>query len=292
MARIARNRIPRNRTPLARPAVVAAAGALLLTGCGLTGSGEAGEESSPATVTVTASPSAASSSASTTSAARTASGSASSASASTDAPSAAASGAAESGVEDPELMARLEAVLLRPEDAPGGVFTDVELERAALETLETSLSLTGVSPTGACADLIERIDSQEVPGAGAVLATYTVDPSVQAGMVTDPAQAFTMAAVSQGDADLTSALGDLAETCGTVGGGSGPRAEFTPVPGVEDAARVAMRLSEGGDVMVDMVVGGASDGADHVYMGMVNVDPETAFAVLRAQVEAFEARER
>lgn len=290
MARIARNRIPRNRTPLARPAVAAAAGALLLTGCGLTGAGEAGEESSPATVTVTASPSAASSSAPTTSAAPTATGSASSAPASTDAPS--ASGAAESGVEDPELMARLEAVLLRPEDAPGGVFTDVELERAALETLETSLSLTGVSPTGACADLIERIDSQEVPGAGAVLATYTVDPSVQAGMVTDPAQAFTMVAVSQGDADLTSALGDLAETCGTVGGGSGPRAEFTPVPGVEDAARVAMRLSEGGDVMVDMVVGGASDGADHVYMGMVNVDPETAFAVLRAQVEAFEARER
>lgn len=284
-------RTDRPRTRPARARVVAApallsAAALALVGCG---GGDDAEPSAAQTVTVTASPEEDASSSPTPSEA------ASSSAAASATPSASASGSTAAGSDadvDEARLDRLEATLLSPETAPGGVFTDMDVQRAPLETLETSLTLTGVTPTGACADLIERIDTRSVAGAGAVLADYTVDPAVRTGFATEEPQAFTMVAASPGAEDLSGDLGRLAETCGAFGGDGEPHVEFTDVPGVEDAARVVMALQEGGDPMVDMVVGGESDGTEHVYMGMVNVEPETAAAALRAQVEAFQARER
>lgn len=41
-----------------------------------------------------------------------------------------------------------------------------------------------------------------------------------------------------------------------------------------------------------MTVGGVTDGDELVYLGMVGLDEEIAAETLRAQVEAFEKRER
>ncbi|MDO5635302.1 MAG: hypothetical protein Q4G34_10605, partial [Micrococcus sp.] len=193
---------------------------------------------------------------------------------------------------DEEALDRLEVVLLTPQTAPDGVFTDVEVQRLPLETLETSLTLTGVNPTGECADLIERINTQVVPGAGAVLAEYTVDAQHATGFRTNPPEVFTMLAASQDDEDISEIVGHLPEVCGSFGGDQTGWVEMTPIPGVEGAARVAMSMVEGGDVMIDMVLGGESDGTEHVYMGMINVDPDAAAEVMLAQVEAFRDRER
>ncbi|UTX34260.1 hypothetical protein NNL26_09810 [Micrococcus luteus] len=217
----------------ARPATLSllAVGALALVGCG-GGGGEASSSSSsssdsssaaPATVTVTASPTedaASSSSAAPSTTVSTASSSAMSsvaASASADASESAPTGAGSSLTdEQQERVEALEDVLLTPETAPDGVITDMETQAGGGgEPISTSLSLTGVTPTGACADLIEQINTQEAPGLGGVVAQYEVDPAAVTGLAGSQAGAFGMVAVTDDGTDLLAPFGKLADTCGT-----------------------------------------------------------------------------
>lgn len=292
----------------ARPAALSllAVGALALVGCG-GGGGEASSSppssdassASPATVTVTASPTqdaATSSSAAPSTAVSTASSSASSsvaASASADASESAPAGAGSDLTdEQEERVEALEDVLLTPETAPDGVFTDMETQAGGGEPISTSLSLTGVTPTGACADLIEQINTQQAPGLGGALAQYEVDPAAVTGLAGSQAGAFGMVAVTDDGTDLLAPFGELADTCGTFGDPDGVEAAFTKVPGVPDAVHIALGNSGMDTALFTMTVGGVTDGDELVYLGMVGLDEEVAAQTLRAQVEAFEKRER
>ncbi|MEO4039072.1 hypothetical protein V3N95_07360 [Micrococcaceae bacterium Sec6.3] len=295
-------------TAPARPAALSllAVGALALVGCG-GGGGEASSSppssdassASPATVTVTASPTqdaATSSSAAPSTAVSTASSSASSsvaASASADASESAPAGAGSDLTdEQEERVEALEDVLLTPETAPDGVFTDMETQAGGGEPISTSLSLTGVTPTGACADLIEQINTQQAPGLGGALAQYEVDPAAVTGLAGSQAGAFGMVAVTDDGTDLLAPFGKLADTCGTFGDPDGVEAAFTKVPGVPDAVHIALGNSGMDTALFTMTVGGVTDGDELVYLGMVGLDEEVAAETLRAQVEAFEKRER
>lgn len=291
----------------AAPLSLLAVGALALVGCG-GGGGEASSSSpssdassaSPATVTVTASPTqdaATSSSAAPSTAVSTASSSASSsvaASASADASESAPAGAGSDLTdEQEERVEALEDVLLTPETAPDGVFTDMETQAGGDgEPISTSLSLTGVTPTGACADLIEQINTQQAPGLGGALAQYEVDPDAVTGLAGSQAGAFGMVAVTDDGTDLLAPFGKLADTCGTFGDPDGVEAAFTKVPGVPDAVHIALGNSGMDTALFTMTVGGVTDGDELVYLGMVGLDEEIAAETLRAQVEAFEKRER
>ena len=290
----------------AAPLSLLAVGALALVGCG-GGGGEASSSSpssdassaSPATVSATASPTqdaSASSSAAPSTAVSTASSSAASsvaASASADASESASMGAGSDLTdEQEERVEALEDVLLTPETAPGGVFTGMETQAGGGEPISTSLSLTGVTPTGACADLIEQINTQQAPGLGGALAQYEVDPAAVTGLAGSQAGAFGMVAVTDDGTDLLAPFGKLADTCGTFGDPDGVEAAFTKVPGVPDAVHIALGNSGMDTALFTMTVGGVTDGDELVYLGMVGLDEEIAAETLRAQVEAFEARER
>ena len=290
----------------AAPLSLLAVGALALVGCGGRG-GEASSSSpssdassaSPATVSATASPTqdaATSSSAAPSTAVSTASSSAASsvaASASADASESASMGAGSDLTdEQEERVEALEDVLLTPETAPGGVFTGMETQAGGGEPISTSLSLTGVTPTGACADLIEQINTQQAPGLGGALAQYEVDPAAVTGLAGSQAGAFGMVAVTDDGTDLLAPFGKLADTCGTFGDPDGVEAAFTKVPGVPDAVHIALGNSGMDTALFTMTVGGVTDGDELVYLGMVGLDEEIAAETLRAQVEAFEARER
>ena len=290
----------------AAPLSLLAVGALALVGCGGRG-GEASSSSpssdassaSPATVSATASPTqdaSTSSSAAPSTAVSTASSSAASsvaASASADASESASMGAGSDLTdEQEERVEALEDVLLTPETAPGGVFTGMETQAGGGEPISTSLSLTGVTPTGACADLIEQINTQQAPGLGGALAQYEVDPAAVTGLAGSQAGAFGMVAVTDDGTDLLAPFGKLADTCGTFGDPDGVEAAFTKVPGVPDAVHIALGNSGMDTALFTMTVGGVTDGDELVYLGMVGLDEEIAAETLRAQVEAFEARER
>lgn len=195
--------------------------------------------------------------------------------------------------EQEERVEALEDVLLTPETAPGGVFTGMETQAGGGgEPISTSLSLTGVTPTGACADLIEQINTQQAPGLGGALAQYEVDPAAVTGLAGSQAGAFGMVAVTDDGTDLLAPFGKLADTCGTFGDPDGVEAAFTKVPGVPDAVHIALGNSGMDTALFTMTVGGVTDGDELVYLGMVGLDEEIAAETLRAQVEAFEARER
>ena len=290
----------------AAPLSLLAVGALALVGCG-GGGGEASSSSpssdassaSPATVSATASPTqdaSASSSAAPSTAVSTASSSAASsvaASASADASESASMGAGSDLTdEQEERVEALEDVLLTPETAPGGVFTGMETQAGGGEPISTSLSLTGVTPTGACADLIEQINTQQAPGLGGALAQYEVDPAAVTGLAGSQAGAFGMVAVTDDGTDLLAPFGKLADTCGTFGDPDGVEAAFTTVPGVPDAVHISLGNSGMDTPVFTMTVGGVTDGDELVYLGMVGLDEEIAAETLRAQVEAFEKRER
>lgn len=290
----------------ARPAAtlsLLAVGALALVGCG-GGGGEAPSSSpssdassaSPAPVTATASPTqdaATPSSAAPSTAVSTASSSVA-ASASADAAESGPTGAGSDLTdEQEERVEALEDVLLTPQTAPDGVFTDMETQAGGGgEPISTSLSLTGVTPTGACADLIEQINTQQAPGLGGALAQYEVDPDAVTGLAGSQAGAFGMVAVTEGGTDLLAPFGELADTCGTFGDPDGVEAAFTKVPGVPDAVHIALGNSGMDTALFTMTVGGVTDGDELVYLGMVGLDEEIAAETLRAQVEAFEKRER
>ena len=194
--------------------------------------------------------------------------------------------------EQEERVEALEDVLLTPETAPGGVFTGMETQAGGGEPISTSLSLTGVTPTGACADLIEQINTQQAPGLGGALAQYEVDPAAVTGLAGSQAGAFGMVAVTEDGTDLLEPFGELADTCGTFGDPNGVEAAFTTVPGVPDAVHISLGNSGMDTPVFTMTVGGVTDGDELVYLGMVGLDEEIAAETLRAQVEAFEKRER
>lgn len=289
-----------SRTATSRPRLrvllpLTATAALLASGCAAPGpaasssatpsssasSAAAESSSSPTVSTGPASSSDASSSAAAASSSADASATTSSSSAADLAASSPAAGGA--SVENP-----LEPLLLLATAAPQEVFSSRTVQSGADQPLTMSLTLTGVTPTGRCRELVDEINATHEPMDVASLATYQVNPASPA-VVDQETGAFTMIGTSTAPADLMAPYGELVSACGTLEGEQGQKAEFTAVPGVPDAATVTMTMPGQSRKLV-MTVGGASEGRDHVYMLMLGLDADVSQQVLADQVAAFQER--
>lgn len=192
------------------------------------------------------------------------------------------------GAAGSDMRSRLEELApLVPlaEDMPGTALVGEDRRAAANAAFEMNLSVTGVETPGECGRLIREIDEFVRPGSAAGFSQYEVDQT--SAEVIGQAEAFSSVVITTEEEDIMGLFGDLPQTCGDLSQGA-VTARFEPVEGVEDAARLVM---EAQDERIDVVMGGASDGDEHVYAGFVNIEPDLADEMMRAQVEAFEDRD-
>lgn len=192
------------------------------------------------------------------------------------------------GAAGSDMRSRLEELApLVPlaEDMPGTALVGEDRRAAANAAFEMNLSVTGVETPGECGRLIREIDEFVRPGSAAGFSQYEVDQT--SAEVIGQAEAFSSVVITPEEEDIMGLFGDLPQTCGDLSQGA-VTARFEPVEGVEDAARLVM---EAQDERIDVVMGGASDGDEHVYAGFVNIEPDLADEMMRAQVEAFEDRD-
>ena len=188
-----------------------------------------------------------------------------------------------------QQKARLEQLapsVLLAEDLPGDVLVGQQRRAAVDGPFEMNMSLNGVRTEGECRRLIRRIDDFSRPGSAVGFSQYEVDPKA-AGALKGP-EAFASVVITRRSEDVMAMFGQLPQVCGDVSG-PGYTAVFHPVPGVPEAAR--LDLVTGTDRIVT-VMGGVSDGDEHLYAGYMNVEPELAEQMMREQVAAFQARDR
>lgn len=188
-----------------------------------------------------------------------------------------------------EQQARLEEMapsILLAEDLPGDVLVG-EQRRATVDSrFELNMSVRGVEAQGECRRLITRIDTFSRPGSAVGFSQYEVDPDAE-GTIGEP-EAFAAAVITRYEEDVMGMFGQLPEVCGEL---SGPDATavFEPVEGLPGASRLVM---ESDGERIELLMGGVSDGDEHLYTGYVNIETELAEQMLREQVAAFEDRER
>lgn len=199
------------------------------------------------------------------------------------------SSSATGGSAGEEQYARLQEMapsILLAEDLPGDVLVGQHRRAAVDEEFEMNMSVRGVETTGECGRLIEQIDTFSRSGSAAGFSQYEVDPDATGAI--GAAEAFASAVITPGDEDVMGLFGRLPEVCGEL---SGPNATavFEPIDGLPGASRLVM---ESGSERLEVLMGGVSDGNEHLYTGYVNIETELAEQMLRAQVAAFEARQR
>lgn len=188
-----------------------------------------------------------------------------------------------------EQRSRLEEMapsILLAEDLPGDVLVG-EQRRASVDSqFELNMTVRGVEAQGECRRLITRIDTFSRPGSAVGFSQYEVDPDAE-GVIGEP-EAFAAAVITPDEEDVMGMFGQLPEVCGEL---TGPNATavFEPVEDLPGASRLVM---ESGGERIELLMGGASDGDEHVYTGYVNIETELAEQMLREQVAAFEERKR
>lgn len=199
------------------------------------------------------------------------------------------SGTSGLGAVGEEQRARLKEIapsILRAAELPGDVLVGEQRRAVVDEEFEMNMSVTGVELTGACRQLIEEIDTFSRSGSAVGFSQYEVDPSAPGTI--GAAEAFASAVITPEDEDIMGMFGQLPEVCGEM---SGPTATavFEPIDGVPSASRLVM---EAGPERLELLMGGVSDGNEHLYTGFVNIETELAEEMLREQVAAFESRQR
>ncbi|TFH98996.1 hypothetical protein [Micrococcus lylae] len=188
-----------------------------------------------------------------------------------------------------EQQSRLEEMapsVLLAEDLPGDVLVG-EQRRASVDSqFELNMTVRGVEAQGECRRLITRIDTFSRPGSAVGFSQYEVNPDAE-GAIGEP-EAFAAAVITPDEEDVMGMFGQLPEVCGEL---TGPNATavFEPIEGLPGASRLVM---ESGGERIELLMGGASDGDEHVYTGYVNIETELAEQMLREQVAAFEERKR
>lgn len=188
-----------------------------------------------------------------------------------------------------EQQSRLEEMapsVLLAEDLPGDVLVG-EQRRASVDSqFELNMTVRGVEAQGECRRLITRIDTFSRPGSAVGFSQYEVNPDAE-GAIVEP-EAFAAAVITPDEEDVMGMFGQLPEVCGEL---TGPNATavFEPIEGLPGASRLVM---ESGGERIELLMGGASDGDEHVYTGYVNIETELAEQMLREQVAAFEERKR
>lgn len=198
-------------------------------------------------------------------------------------------GSSAGGTEAAEQRARLEAMapsILRAADLPGDVLVGEQRQAVVDEEFEMNMSVRGVEVAGECRQLIEQIDTFSRPGSAVGISQYQVDPSATGTI--GAAEAFASAVITPEDEDIMGMFGQLPAVCGELSGADAT-AVFEPIEGAPGASRLVM---EAGPERLELLMGGVSDGNEHLYTGYVNIETELAEQMLREQIAVFEARER
>lgn len=188
-----------------------------------------------------------------------------------------------------EQQARLEEMaptILLAEDLPGDVLVGQERRAAVDMRFEMNMYVRGVETEGECSRLIRRIDDFSRPGSAVGYSQYEVDQDAEG--VVGEAEAFAAAVITRHEEDVMGMFGRLPEVCGEV---EGPEARgvFEPIDGLPGASRLVL---EADGERIELLMGGLTDGDEHLYTGYVNIETELAEQMLREQVAAFEARPR
>lgn len=189
--------------------------------------------------------------------------------------------------EAERVLPGMRAAVVPAADLPGGVVTAERIQEMPDVPFSQPLPLDGVEPTGECRDLVRRIDEATVPHTVLLHTGYEVDPG-SARVLAPEASVGSFLVYTPSTTDLVGPYGALPETCGTLTGGDGTEVEFAAVDGVPGAVLVSSSGPRGESVVT---LGGASAGHRHLSATFVQVEPETAAEMLRAQVEAFRAAE-
>ena len=193
----------------------------------------------------------------------------------------------------PMLMAA-DILLYQPHGVPVGddQRQHVELTRDLAQRFNHRYGETFVVPTGFYPETGARIYDLQDPTSK--MSKSAASPNGLINILEEPKKTAKKikSAVTDDGTDLLAPFGELADTCGTFGDPDGVEAAFTKVPGVPDAVHIALGNSGMDTAVFTMTVGGVTDGDELVYLGMVGLDEEIAAETLRAQVEAFEKRER
>lgn len=189
----------------------------------------------------------------------------------------------------PMSLDRLSDALLEGSDFPVGGAVSRQDQRVQSAPFTMYLNLNGFTPEGECAQLLEQVNSFEAPQSSAVAASYETDLEPADGGDTPPTVQF-MAVATQRPVDAMSVYSRVPQACGTLEGDEAPGATATFEPVEVDGAEVdAVQLRiEGpdGDAQT-LVVGGISEGRNHLYAVMSLVEPEDAQEILAAQAERF-----
>ena len=265
--------------------LVAALSALGLTACTVT----SGEESSqsPTTATTSAaegtSPSGSPSESSTSPTAGSESPSASAS------PSESSTGSAQAaGVMS---LDQLGEALLDEESFPVADSVTREDTRVESAPFTMYVNLNGFTPEGECATALEKVNSFEAPKSSAVASTYTTD--LQPSGESEAATVQFMAVTTQTAMDAMSVYSEIPEACGTLQGdeGTGATATFSPVElgsGAEDVHAMELRIEAPDGQEQTIVIGGRSEGRNHLYAVLSVADLEDAQSILTAQGERFD----
>lgn len=192
-------------------------------------------------------------------------------------------------VAPPMSLDQLSDALLEGSDFPVGGAVSRQDQRVQSAPFTMYLNLNGFTPEGECAQLLEQVNSFEAPQSSAVAASYETDLEPADGGDTPPTVQF-MAVATQRPVDAMSVYSRVPQACGTLEGDEAPGATATFEPVEVDGAEVdAVQLRiEGpdGDAQT-LVVGGISEGRNHLYAVMSLVEPEDAQEILAAQAERF-----
>lgn len=158
------------------------------------------------------------------------------------------------------------------------------------------VNLNGFTPEGECAAALEKVNSFEAPQSTAVATTYETDLESAGGGDTPPTVQF-MAVATQSPLDAMAVYSQIPEVCGTLEGDevAGATAVFEPFEltgdgaGQLDVDAMQLRINSGRGEAQTMVIGGISEGRNHLYTVMSLVDPEDARQILTAQAQRFRA---
>lgn len=219
---------------------------------------------------------------------------------STDSPSASGS-ASPSGTEaeatsTPLSLDQLSDALLEEADFPVAGAVAREDTRVENAPFTMYVNLNGFTPEGECAAALEKVNSFEAPQSTAVATTYETDLEPADGGDTPPTVQF-MAVATQSPLDAMAVYSQIPEVCGTLEGDevAGATAVFEPFEltgdgaGQLDVDAMQLRINSGRGEAQTMVIGGISEGRNHLYTVMSLVDPEDARQILTAQAQRFRA---
>ncbi|MGW9550124.1 hypothetical protein ACWG8W_03625 [Citricoccus zhacaiensis] len=180
------------------------------------------------------------------------------------------------------------ALTLPEQDFPVGTVLSKEESLVAGAPFTMNLNLTGFTPEGECAVLLDGINAFETQAVQGVTAVYEAD--LEAVNTTGSAAPSVQLLVAQtaGPMEIMGIYSELPAGCGTLESDeqAGATATFEQLGGL-DATYLTISDGQGGESA--LVAGGRSLGDHHVYGVLSGVSRGDAEAILQAQADHVEA---